>query len=152
MPSSAHQWLLVWVARRMVKDGYLVSGFDGRAPRDEDLSFLPSPFVFRSVRADAWGQRPRDQMIAFGEAKTFNDVDTDHSRRQLEVLGKTRMSGSKAFCPLYIAVPRSVVYQLDRILIDVGLLRAKNVVRLHIPDVLLEEGAHGSFQTSYITA
>lgn len=136
----------------MVKDGYLVSGFDGRAPRGENLSSLPSPFVFRSVRADAWGQRPRDQMIAFGEAKTFNDVDTDHTRRQLQVLGKTCMKGSKTLCPLYIAVPRSAVYQLDRILIDVGLLRAKNVVRLHIPDVLLKEDAHDSFQTSYTPA
>ena len=148
MPSSAHQWLLVWASRRMVRDGFVVSGFDGRAPRCKELSALPSPFVFQQVRADAWGQRPKDRMIAFAEAKTFDDVDTEHTRRQLEILGKTRIKGSQTPCPLYIAVPRSAVYELDSVLIDIGLLRAPNVVRLHIPDALIEETAHGSRQTS----
>jgi hypothetical protein len=147
VPSSTHQWLVIWAARRMTRDGFVVSGFDGRAPRGEEWSSLPSPFVFQGVRADAWGQRTLDQKLAFGEAKTFSDVDTDHTRRQLDVLGKTRMKKAKAYCPLYIAVPRSAVYELDRVLIDVGLLRAKNVVRLHIPDILVEEVAHGSRQT-----
>lgn len=147
MPSFAHQWLLVWAARRMEKDGFIVSGFDGRAPRGEEWSQLPRPFLLKGVRADAWGHRSLDQLIAFGEAKTFHDVDTAHTRQQLETLGKTRMMGSKNYCPLYIVVPRSAVYELDRVLIDVGLVRAKNVVRLHIPDVFVEEGSHGSRQS-----
>jgi hypothetical protein len=134
----------------MVKDGFLVSGFDGRAPRADEWSSLRTPFTFRGIRADVWGQREQDHLIAFGEAKTFRDIDTTHTRRQLEVLGKTKMKGAK-ICPLYIAVPRSAVYELDRVLIDVGLLRAKNIVRLHIPDVLVEEALHGSRQ-SYRTS
>ena len=86
-------------------------------------------------------------MIAFGEAKTFGDIVTAHTRRQLEVLGKTKMKGSRACCLLYIVVPQSAVYELDRVLIDVGLLRAKNVVRLHIPDVFVEEASYGSRQS-----
>ena len=144
MPSSIHQWLLVWTARRMAKDGFVVSGFEGRAPRGEEWSSLPSPFTFQGVRCDVWGQREHDQLIAFGEAKTFHDVDTVHTRRQLEVLGKARMRSAKATCPLYIAVPHSAVYELDRVLIDVGLLRAKNLVRLHIPDIIVEERSYGS--------
>lgn len=135
----------------MVRDGFVVSGFDGSAPRGEEWSSLPSPFVFRGVRADTWGQREQDQMIAFGEAKTFHDIDTPHTRRQLEVLGKTRVKGAMVCCPLYIAVPHSAVYELDRILIDTGLLRARNLVRLHIPDVFVEEASHGSRQ-SYRTS
>jgi len=149
VPSSTHQWLLVWAARRMVKDGFVVSGFDGNAPRGQEWSSLPTPFIFHGVRADVWGQR--EQMIAFGEAKTFHDIDTAHTRRQLEILGKTKMKGAKVCCPLYIAVPHSAMYELDRVLIDVGLLREKNVMRLHIPDVLVEEGSHGSRQ-SYRTS
>ena len=86
-------------------------------------------------------------MIAFGEAKTFHDINTNHTRRQLEVLGKTKMKGVKVCCHLYIAIPHSAVYELDRVLIDVGLLRARNVVRLHIPDVLVEKAPHGSRQS-----
>lgn len=130
----------------MVKDGFVVSGFDGRTPRGEEWDALPSPFEIYGVRPDAWGQREHDRMIAFAEAKTFQDVDTAHTRRQLEVLGKVRMKGTKAGCPIYIAVPRSAVYKLDCALIDVGLLRAKNLVRLHIPDVFVEDPSHGSHQ------
>jgi len=152
VPSPAHQWLLVWVARRMEQDGFVVSGFDGRAPRGEEWSALPCPFLLRRVRADAWGQRSRDQLIAFGEAKTHHDVDTIHTRLQLDVLGKIRMKGSKTRCPLYIAVPRSAAYKLDRVLIDLGLIRAKNLVRLHIPEVLLEASSHVSRQACRATA
>ena len=151
VPSSTHQWLLVWAARQMVKDGFIVSGFDGCAPRGEEWSSLPTPFTFRGVRADVWGQREQDPMIAFGEAKTFHDIDTPHTRRQLEVLGKTKMKGEKVCCPLYIAVPHSAVYELDHVLIDVGLLRAKNLVRLHIPDVFVEKTSYGARQ-SYRTS
>lgn len=144
MPSSAHQWLLVWNARRMVKDGFMVSGFDGNAPRGEEWSSLPAPFTFCGVRADAWGQRDSGQMIAFGEAKSFHDIDTLHTRRQMEVLGKMKMKGSTAYCPLYISIPRSAVYELDRVLIAVGLLRATNLVRVHVPDVFLKDTLHGT--------
>jgi hypothetical protein len=144
VPSSAHQWLLVWAARRMVGDGFVVSGFDGSAPRDRTWSALPAPFTLNGVRADAWGQRPSDGRIAFGEAKTSRDVKTAHTRQQLVMLGHTRMKGSVLPCPVYIAIPRSAAYDLDRVLIDVGLIRAKNIIRLHIPDVLIEEYPHGS--------
>ncbi len=90
-------------------------------------------------------------MIAFGEAKTFHDIDTAHTRRQLEVLGKTKVSGTDTYCPLYIAVPHSGVYELDRVLIDIGLLPVKHVVRLHVPDVFLKETPHGS-RESYRTS
>jgi hypothetical protein len=130
----------------MVKDGFVISGFDGRAPRGQEWSALPMPFTIRSIRPDAWGQREHDQLIAFAEAKTFHDVDTAHTRQQLETLGNLRIKGTSAACPIYVAVPRSAVYELDRVLIDIGLLRAKHLVRLHIPDVFVEEASHGSRQ------
>jgi hypothetical protein len=126
----------------MVEDGFIVCGFDGNAPRGDEWSSLAVPFTLGGVRADAWGLRERDHTVAFGEAKTFDDVDTVHSRRQLEVLGRAKMRGSTAYCRCYIAIPRSAVYELDRVLIDVGLLGAKHLVRIHIPDVLLKDLAY----------
>lgn len=131
----------------MTKDGFLVSGFDGSEPRGGGWSSLPAPFAFKGVKADAWGQTFIGDRIAFGEAKTDADVDTDHTRLQLTVLGQVRMKGSGALCPLYVAIPRSAVYDLDRVLIDVGLLRAKNIVRLHIPDALIEDSSNGPRQS-----
>ena len=48
------------------------------------------------------------------------------------------MRDGKTRCPLYIAVPRSAAYALDRVLIDVGLIASKHVKRLHVPGVLLD--------------
>ena len=51
--------------------------FSGTAPRGHEWSSLPMPFTFHGVRADVWGQRAQDKMIAFGEAKTLStDIDT----------------------------------------------------------------------------
>lgn len=128
----------------MMRDGFEVSGFDGHAPRNLELSQMPRPFAIGGIRADAWGQRMPDQLLALGEAKTFADVDTKHTREQLQVLGRTRMKGSKLYCPLYVAVPRSAAKKLDRVLIDTALIRQKHIVRLHVPDVLLEDCLNGA--------
>jgi hypothetical protein len=128
----------------MARDGFIVSGFDGAAPRDRGLSALRAPFIFNGVRADTWGQMPGVNLIAFGEAKTLGDVDTVHTRQQLAVLGNIRMKGASVACPVYVAIPRSAAYDLDRVLIDVGLIRAKNIFRLHVPDVLIEDYSYGS--------
>jgi hypothetical protein len=75
------------------------------------------------------------------EAKTENDIDTMHTRAQLSVFGFTRMRQSVDRCPLYISIPRSAAYRLDRVLADLGLIGAKHVIRLHIPDALIS-GEH----------
>lgn len=51
--------------------------------------------------------------------------------------GYLGMRDGKTRCPLYIAVPRSAAYALDRVLIDVGLIGSSHVRRLHVPSVLL---------------
>lgn len=152
MPSSVHQWLLVWIARRMVRDGFVVSGFDGRAPRGMEWSSLPAPFSYGGIRADAWGQRRASKLLAFGEAKTFADIDNAHTRQQLKILGRIQMKGIHIPCPLYIAIPRSAVYELDNVLIDVGLLGARHIVRLHVPDVLLRDTVYEPNEDSRTSA
>ena len=138
MPSPAHQWLLLWAARRMEADGFVLGGFEGPATQGGLRNALPLPFSLRGTRPDAWGLHQKHPLIGFAEAKTVRDVDTQHTRRQLRVFGATKMKNSGNRCPLYIAVPQSAAYALDKVLIDIGLLRAANVVRLHIPDILLK--------------
>jgi hypothetical protein len=47
------------------------------------------------------------------------------------------MKGGGLLCPLYISVPRYEARKLDEILIKTGLIRARHVVRLHVPEILL---------------
>jgi hypothetical protein len=142
MPSREHQWLVLWAARKMVQDGFDVLGLDGRIPRDPGRSGLASPPEVAGVRPDVWGYNANTDELAFGEAKTLEDIEREHTVCQLRVFARTKLRGSCGRTRLYLAVPRSAVGRLDRVLAKVGLLGAANVVRLPIPDVLLERGMH----------
>lgn len=136
MPSDAHQLLLLWGVRRMLADGFSIAGFDGGTNEALEFSHLPAPFELKGVRADAWGIDDSTGLIGFAEAKTARDINNKHTRKQLRILGRASMRGS--LCPLYLAVPRACAYDLDRVLIDTGLIGARHVRRIHVPDVLLE--------------
>jgi hypothetical protein len=136
MPSDAHQLLLLWGVRRMLADGFSIAGFDGATGEAIELSGLPAPFELEGVRADAWGIENETGLIGFAEAKTARDINNNHTRKQLRILGRARVRGS--LCPLYLAVPRACAYDLDRVLIDTGLIGARHIRRIHVPQVLLE--------------
>jgi hypothetical protein len=139
MPSSTHQSLLLWIARKMTVDGFLVAGCEGSMPQGGLWNKLPPPFELAGVRPDACGIAPTTGEVAFGEAKTYQDIDTRHTRNQLCVFGRLKHRNGRTMCRLYIAVPRSAAALLDRVLLDVGLLGARHVVRLHIPDCFVME-------------
>jgi hypothetical protein len=142
MPSLQHQWLLLWIARKMTFDGYLVGGYDGVSPHGGLWNRLPRPFEIARVRPDVWAISAGGQ-LALGEAKTAADVDTRHTRAQLLVLNGVRRRQTGQRCRIYFAAPRSAAARVDRVLIDVGLLRARHLVRIDVPDCLLEEHDRG---------
>jgi len=142
MQSNSHKTLVLWIARKMAADGFVLSGCDGNVPQNGLWNCLPRPAEFSGVRPDAWGIMPTTGDIAFGEAKTAADIDTLHTRRQLRIFGRLRSRKRRSPCRLYIAVPRSAALLLDRALVQVGLLGAKHVVRLHIPDCLVTGKTH----------
>jgi hypothetical protein len=139
VPSAAHQTLLLWAARKMARDGFRVSGYDGRSEQGGVWNALPAPPTLGGVRPDAWGYDPTETRLAFAEAKTGPDIDTEHTRAQLRAFVRLRSAASAKVCRLYLATPRSATYAVDRVLADVGLAGARDVVRLHVPDVLLRE-------------
>lgn len=139
MPSISHQWLLLWIARKMAADGFILTACDGRMPQGGVWNVLPRPPEFAGVRPDICGIDPDSGNFAFGEAKTYQDVDTAHTRKQLLIFGCLKpLEGGNA-CRLYVAVPRSAAGILERVLGQIGLLGATHVVRLYIPDCFLTE-------------
>lgn len=124
----------------MCADGFLLGGFEAYARQAGVWNALPPPFDLRGVRPDAWGVRTEDLLFAFAEAKTADDIDTKHTRAQLRIFGFIRMRRTVHRCPLYVSVPRSAASKLDRVLADLGLIGAKHVIRLHIPDALIARG------------
>jgi hypothetical protein len=123
----------------MKTDGFVVVACDGSLPQGGLWNVLPPPREFSGVRPDVCGIAPTTGEFAFGEAKTRQDIDTLHTRKQLHVFGRLLDRDAKAVCRLYVAVPRSAACVLDRVLGQVGLLGARHVVRLHIPDCFVSE-------------
>lgn len=123
----------------MIADGFRIAGFDGRIDQAGELNGLPAPIELRGVRPDACGVSAADGTVGFVEAKSANDIDNRHTRQQLRVLGFACMGDGEIRCPLYVAIPRSCAYALDRVLIDVGLIGSKHVRRIHVPDILLDQ-------------
>jgi len=144
MPSGKHQTLLLWAARRMCADGFVVAGFDHSAVQGGFWNELPTPFMLRGHRPDAWAARQDGTLLAFAEAKTAADIDNGHTLAQVRTFGNVRMKGGGALCPLYIAVPRCEARKLDEVLIKTGLIGARHVVRLHVPEILLGDIRHAA--------
>ena len=123
----------------MTADGFLVAGCDGPLPRGGFWNALPLAPQLEDVRPDAWGVAPTTGEFAVGEAKTCDDIATSHTRHQLSVFGRLVQRDSKKACRLYVAVPRSAAHVLDGALRRAGLLGARHIVRLHIPDCFVED-------------
>jgi hypothetical protein len=149
MPSTAHQTLLLWIARKMVSDGFRLTGYDGPTPYGGAWNLLPPPFEIAGVRCDACGLASDTWEIGVGEAKTSDDLASEHTKRQLRVFGHLVHKESGAPCRLYIAVPRSAVYALDHALIKTNLIGARHIIRLHIPDAMLEEPTHVARRSAF---
>jgi hypothetical protein len=142
MPSNCHQWLLLWVARKMTADGFVLGGYEGPTPQGGLWNALPQPFQIHRVRPDAWGVRPLSFELAIGEAKTSRDVGTEHTRAQFLIFGRLLQRGSSKPCQLYVAVPHSAATALYRVLAQTRLLGRPNVSCLIVPDCLLPEVSH----------
>jgi hypothetical protein len=136
---GTHQSLLLWAARKMSADGFLLGGFEAPVPQGGIWNTLPLPFQLEGVRPDGRGVDLDKFLFAFAEAKSLGDIDTKHTRDQLKRFGFVAMRNRSQRCPLYVAVPRSGECRLDRVLKDVDLLGAEHVRRIELPDILLQE-------------
>lgn len=137
MPSLEHQWLLLWVARKLTHDGYAVRRFEGPAPQGGLWNHLDLPFNFQGHRPDAWAIHMSTGQIAIGEAKSANDILSRHTLGQLRLFGRAVQRGTADCCPFYIAIPRSATRVLDEAFTRTRLVGRSHIHRLHVPDALL---------------
>jgi len=136
VPSTTHQSLVLWIARKMAADGFTIGGYDGPTPQGGVWNTLPVPFEIRSVRPDVWGVDLRDGQFAIGEAKTANDILCAHTYEQLRVFGHLQERDGR-HAKLYIAVPHMAGALLDRALARAEVVAGKHLVRVLVPDCFL---------------
>ncbi len=138
MSSRKHQVLVLWGMRIMLRDGFTMVGLDGKVERGGLPDDFPRSPTIHGVRPDACGLKAVEDVVGFVEAKTEGDINNAHTRKQLQTLANLRMPKSGKPCPVYVVIPRAAAYALDRVLIDLDLLGAQHVRRVHVPGVLLE--------------
>src|SRR5260370_13716133 len=136
-PSTTHQLLVLWAVRKMQADGYVPVACDGKVTQFDCEQSLHAPPTFASFRPDACGVSPITGAFAFGEAKTPQDIDTAHTRRQLRVFSSISVRKTGAVCRLYVPVPRSEAHVLDRVLSMLGLIGPPHIKSMPIPNYLL---------------
>jgi hypothetical protein len=119
----------------MERDGFVLTRYDGPTPQGGMRNALPAPSNMGGYRPDVVGVTLDSAGWALGEAKSYEDVDTTHTRRQLGLFGRLTSRGVPA--ALYVAVPLTSRNALERVLIDVGLSRRPTVHRILIPDCLV---------------
>ena len=138
-PSTAHQTLVMWAVRKMQADGFVPMACDGILPQFDCERLLHCPPNLGRLRPDAIAFSPKLSAFAFAEAKTEDDLCSEHTKLQLrryaELLDE---NGIGAVC-VYICIPRSAAIALDRLLRDVGLLTSKRIRRLHIPNCFIAD-------------
>jgi hypothetical protein len=138
-PSTTHQVLVMWAIRKMQADGFVPVAYDGKLPQFDCERRLHHPPTIGGVRPDAFAFSPEEGSFAFAEAKTYDDLNSDHTKRQLRRYARVSLSSSRNPPCIYIATPRSAAMALDRLLFDAGLITARHIRRMHIPDCLLYE-------------
>jgi len=117
----------------MAYDGFVIAGYEGISDRGGFWNALGAPPSIRGVRPDAWGFA--GNRFAVAEAKTAGDINNTHTREQLKIFAA--LTGVSPGCRVYLSIRRSNAPTLDRVFADLGLVGSSNVVRVHVPDILL---------------
>jgi len=138
-PSMTHQILVMWALRKIQADGFIPLAYDGVLPQFDCQRRLQYPPIVSGIRPDAFAFSPSNGVFAFGEAKTVFDVESTHTRHQLLSYARMTGLGGDGQACLYIVVPRSASKLLDRVLAEVGLIAARQLRRMHIPDCFVED-------------
>lgn len=137
MPSETHQWLVVWLSRKMARDGYTPIYADAY-----DLAkYIPSnpkcSPILGSIRPDVIGFNNRTKRLAFAEAKTAGDILNRHTQMQLETLLQIRDRCGR-FAEIYLGFPRSSWSEAAKLIFQLRL--NERIKTLPIPDVIITHG------------
>lgn len=121
-PSPEHQKLVGHLVNWIVQEGFQIrcANYDNYSPCTEVENYIP----------DAKGYRTDIELLCFGEAKTADDIDNDHTKAQFREFANRQMKEGKSqgkSCPFYIAIPKGSEDVLQKVLREIGLLGKPHV-------------------------
>lgn len=76
---------------------------------------------------DLKGRNDKEDLNLYGEAKTKDDIDNDHTKSQIKAFGNRHMTSTKKDVPFYLAVPKGSKATAQKVLKDVNYDKKTNI-------------------------
>ncbi len=133
MPSEKHDFIVSAIVRKIRQDGFRVTYLDGKY-QDIDTEKFGIPPKIINHKPDVIGEK-ESIFFCIGEAKTKNDLLAERTKNQIiDFLTIVRLnSGNK----LVIGIPLNAKENLEKLLIELGLVGQKQIEIIYIPEELL---------------
>lgn len=138
MPSECHRWLVVWLSRRLEREGYRLVAADSYESPKDILASLPVVPIVAATRPDLLAVNRRSGLIALGDAKTPTDLSNSHTIMQLRAMLRLRDRAGRP-ARVYLAFPRSALALAAKVVMRLGFPDALRVRLVAVPDVMLRE-------------
>ena len=133
MASKVHQFLLGLLIKKVRLAGYRIFFLEGKFVEENQL---PIPPKILRHRPDALGISVYGQ-VCICESKTNHDINTNRTKEQLIDFSNIELNGF--LCEVFIAIPKSAEYVLNKVLRDIKLYKKNNIFILKVPDEIINE-------------
>jgi len=131
--SEKHDFIVSAIVRKIRQDGFRVAYLDGKY-QDIDTEKFGIPPKIINHKPDVIGEK-ESIFFCIGEAKTKNDLLAERTKNQIiDFLTIVRLnSGNK----LVIGIPLNAKEDLEKLLIELGLVGQKQIEVIYVPEELL---------------
>jgi hypothetical protein len=133
MASEKHDFIVSAIVRKMRLDGFKVIYLDGKYQNISTEKFDIPPRIINH-KPDVIGEKD-SKFFCIGEAKTTKDLFTKRTKDQIiDFLAIVRLnSGNK----LVIGIPLNAKEDLQKLLIELRVIKQKQIEIIYIPEDLL---------------
>ncbi|KUK55983.1 MAG: hypothetical protein XD79_0369 [Atribacteria bacterium 34_128] len=133
MPSEKHDFIVSAIVRKIRQDGFRVIYLDGKY-QDIDTEKFDIPPKIINHKPDVIGEK-ESIFFCIGEAKTKNDLLSERTKNQIiDFLTIVRLSSGNK---LVLGIPLNAKENLEKLLIELGIVNQKQIEIICIPEELL---------------
>lgn len=133
MASEKHDFIVSAIVRKIRQDGFRVIYLDGKY-QDINTEKFDIPPKIINHKPDVIGGKD-SIFFCIGEAKTKNDLLTERTKNQIiDFLAIVKLNSGNKFV---IGIPLNAKEDLEKLLIELGVVNQKQIKIIYIPEELL---------------
>ncbi|HOV23362.1 MAG TPA: hypothetical protein PL107_03730 [Candidatus Marinimicrobia bacterium] len=133
MASEKHNFIVSAIARKIRQDGFRIIYLEGKY-QDIDTKKFDIPPKIINHKPDIIGEKD-NMFFCIGEAKTKTDIFSERTKNQIiDFLTIVRLSSGNK---LVLGIPLNAKENLEKLLIELGIVNQKQIEIIRIPEELL---------------